>query len=64
MWERLKERSNVGYIARVETKDATKVKGKVLLEITCFLSARAVGDMINMGLMGKQRINVLVVTSL
>lgn len=45
-------------------KDAIKVKGKVLPEITCPLSVRAVGDMIDMGLMGKQRMTVLVVTSL
>lgn len=34
-------------------KDAIKVKGKVLPEITCLLSVRVVGDMIDMGLMGK-----------
>jgi hypothetical protein len=45
-------------------KDATEVKGRVLLEIMRFLSVRAVGDMIDMGLMGKQRMTVLVVTSL
>ena len=42
-------------------KDAIKVEGKVLPKITCLLS---VGDMIDMGLMGKQRMTVLVVTSL
>lgn len=41
-----------------------EVKGKVLLKVTRFLSARAVGDMIDMGLMNQQRMTVLVVTSL
>lgn len=45
-------------------KDAIEVKGRVLLEITRFLSFRAVGDMIDMGLMSKQRMTVLVVTYL
>lgn len=45
-------------------KDATEVKGRVLLEIMRFLSVRVVGDMIDMGLMGKQCMTVLAVTSL
>lgn len=45
-------------------KNATNVKGKGFARDNVLLSVRAVGDMIDMGLVSKQRMTVLVVTSL